>query len=142
MTKIYIVTSGSYSDYMIEAVFSSKKKAQAYIDMVKSTKNASFYNDERIEEHELDPHNIQDDDKRKCFFVRIAKSGDIVEISKEYSFGDTTGFDSNLNMYTHCLANDAEHAIKIASERWAGFLSQYDWPADWRTIKDKPTEGE
>ncbi len=30
MAKIYIITSGEYSDYCIQAVFSTKKKAQEY----------------------------------------------------------------------------------------------------------------
>lgn len=31
-TTIYVVTSGDYSDYGIEAMFSTREKAQAYID--------------------------------------------------------------------------------------------------------------
>ena len=30
MAKIYIITSGEYSDYCIQAVFSTKKKADEY----------------------------------------------------------------------------------------------------------------
>ena len=32
MSKVYIVTDGEYSDYHIESCFSTKKKAQEYID--------------------------------------------------------------------------------------------------------------
>lgn len=31
MDKVYVVTSGCYSDYQIEAVFSSKEKAELYV---------------------------------------------------------------------------------------------------------------
>ena len=31
MAKIYIVTSGEYSDYAIDAVFSTEEKAHEYI---------------------------------------------------------------------------------------------------------------
>ena len=31
MDKVYIVTSGDYSDYHIERVFQSKEKAEAYV---------------------------------------------------------------------------------------------------------------
>lgn len=34
MGKVYVVTAGSYSDYRIEAVFSSRKKAQDYQDYI------------------------------------------------------------------------------------------------------------
>ena len=43
----YVVTSGSYSDYSINSVFSSKKKAQAYIDKQRCT-------DYEIEEYDVD----------------------------------------------------------------------------------------
>lgn len=33
--KIYVVTSGCYSDYRIEAMFSTREKAQKYIDAAK-----------------------------------------------------------------------------------------------------------
>ena len=46
MAKIYIVSSGSYSDYYIEAVFSTREKAKEYIDH----KGLGF----EIEEHEMD----------------------------------------------------------------------------------------
>lgn len=31
MAKIYIVTSGDYSDYRVNAVFSTREKAEEYI---------------------------------------------------------------------------------------------------------------
>lgn len=46
---IYAVNSGSYSDYRIVALFSTKKAARTYMSAVKD----SDYND--IEEYELDP---------------------------------------------------------------------------------------
>lgn len=33
MKSVYVVTSGAYSDYRIQAVFSSRKLAQAWIDL-------------------------------------------------------------------------------------------------------------
>lgn len=53
MAKVYIVTSGCYSDYTINVCFSTKEKAQEYINNSKKTKNYS-YRDIRIEEYELD----------------------------------------------------------------------------------------
>lgn len=51
MSKIYVVTEGEYSDYHIEACFSTKEKAQEYIKNAKKV-NESYYYD--IEEWELD----------------------------------------------------------------------------------------
>lgn len=51
MTKVYVVTTGSYSDFEIESVWSTKEKAQAYLDRV-SPFNYDFNDD--IDEYELD----------------------------------------------------------------------------------------
>ena len=40
MTNVYVVTSGSYSDYGIRAVFSTRKLAQDYIDKANSIREA------------------------------------------------------------------------------------------------------
>lgn len=52
MSKIYVVTDGEYSDYHIEACFSTKKKAQQYIKNVKKVQGK--YYDPDIEEWDLD----------------------------------------------------------------------------------------
>ena len=52
MSKIYVVTEGDYSDYHIEACFSTKKKAQEYIKNSKKVNESYYY--PRIEEWELD----------------------------------------------------------------------------------------
>lgn len=46
MTKIYIVTSGSYSDYCIDAVFSTEEMAEKY---------KQNFNCDVVEEHDLNP---------------------------------------------------------------------------------------
>lgn len=51
--KLYVVTSGEYSDYGINSIFSTKEKAQAYID--RSNKlGIDNYLGWNIEEYELD----------------------------------------------------------------------------------------
>lgn len=52
MSKIYVVTDGNYSDYHIEACFSTKKKAQEYIKNSKKVNSSWYY--PQIEEWELD----------------------------------------------------------------------------------------
>lgn len=55
MSAIYIVTSGDYSDYRIEGVFSNKEDAQFFADTI--TENS--YNIGEIEKWELDAYNRQ-----------------------------------------------------------------------------------
>ena len=52
MAKVYIVTEGCYSDYHIEACFSTKREAQKFIDNAKQVEN--FWHEPIIEEWELD----------------------------------------------------------------------------------------
>lgn len=64
MAKIYLVTSGCYSDYGINAAFSNREKAQAYIDAAKKAKASEgedeyigdcyWSSDANIEEWEID----------------------------------------------------------------------------------------
>ena len=50
MSTIYIVTSGEYEDYSVEAPFSTREKAQAYIDRFKE-----HLTEPEIEEYTIDP---------------------------------------------------------------------------------------
>ena len=51
MAKIYIVTSGEYSDYTIDAVFSTKEKAEEYVQQYGTNYRVEDYDiDEEINE--------------------------------------------------------------------------------------------
>lgn len=52
MSKVYIVTSGEYSGYHIDACFSTKQKAQEYIKNAEKTEK--FWDEPRIEKWDLD----------------------------------------------------------------------------------------
>ena len=52
--KVYIVTSGAYSDYEIDAVFSTREMAEKYI----ATNNTHDYPYEYIEEYEVDSNEV------------------------------------------------------------------------------------
>ena len=66
MSKVYIVTCGNYSDYGIEACFSTKQKAQEFIKNGK--KIETFWGNPRIEEWDLDA-NIDIVDVVNIFFT-------------------------------------------------------------------------
>lgn len=51
MEKVYIVTSGEYSDYHINAVFSTREKAEEYVDAQGS--------DYRVEEYPVDDAEVK-----------------------------------------------------------------------------------
>ena len=43
--KIYLITTGSYSDYHIHAVFLTRELAQAYLDLPHSPAKARAFNE-------------------------------------------------------------------------------------------------
>lgn len=72
MAKIFIVTSGEYSDYHIDAVFSTREKAEEYADICGP--------DYEIEEYEVD---APVDNKDGIWKVRLdMQSGAIDSVEK------------------------------------------------------------
>ena len=110
--KVFVVTSGSYSDYTIEAIFSSKEKAQKYIKYYKKIKPAMYPDFNRdIEEYFLD---IPKEDIFSTSVV-INKEG---EVLGAYILENPCDFISfNLNdLIISVKTIDKERAIKIATE--------------------------
>lgn len=124
--KIYIVTEGEYSDYHICAVFSTREKAEEYVQ--------SKGTDYKIEEHDLDEE-IKREVKlwRVIFFL---DNGEVIEACHAgvqlEDLTDTcqlkpTSFGEQL-MYFYVLSETMDKAIKIASERLAAIKSNdYIW---------------
>jgi hypothetical protein len=90
---IYAVTSGTYSDYRINALFSSKKKAKEFLSAMNG--NSEIYDDfNDVEEYELDPPTA-DLLKRgySVWFVLMLKDGTVERAKKtdndKYDIGDT-----------------------------------------------------
>lgn len=50
MSKVFIVTSGEYSDYSIDRVFSTEEKAKEWVDVITSMYGGNY----DIEQYELD----------------------------------------------------------------------------------------
>lgn len=134
MEMIYVVTSGSYSDYGIDAIFSTKEMAQAFIDGIKTP-----YEEMRIGEWELDPH-LKDLKKgRKAYRVTMSKEGKVREVANEsstyilnrveYGFPPGISFQDNKKiMNCSCFADDEKHAIKIVNEKRIQFIALNKWP--------------
>lgn len=115
--KVYIVTQGDYSEYHIERVFSTREKAQEYLDHIGYAWNAE------IEEYDIDEETprgvflykvtIQDDDGNAE--VELIESDDRFSNCRKDVFGRNFMF--RKGWWFNIEAKDAKHAIKIASER-------------------------
>ena len=127
--KIYIVTSGEYSDYGIDAVFTTKEKAVDYVEQ-----HGTDYN---IEEYELDK---EVEKKNQLWYIAFCiDDGELREaIPISYNRNklvDTCSIFDNFNArekYQNiCIYIDADSmdkAVKIAKERFfAVKANEYIW---------------
>lgn len=115
--KVYIVTSGNYSDYYIERVFSTREKAQEYLDHRGNAERAN------IEEYNLD-----EETPRGVFgYIVLFYLGtgeaetSLVQLSNNsYTRKDSVSYHESSGSKTMRFileAKDSVHAVKIASER-------------------------
>lgn len=124
--KIYIVTSGEYSDYGIDAVFTTKEKAVYYVEQHGTDYNIEEYNlDEEVVketklwlvEFEIESQEIK---HASPTTYNIDKNKDTCEVTEYLSF--------NPYMVFYVEANTMDRAIKIARERFAAVkANEYIW---------------
>jgi hypothetical protein len=114
---VYIVTSGSYSDYRIRGVFSSEKKAQRY--------NREILGD--IEQWDINIPNAQYEAVR----VAMTSDGSIIThaISGLYAY-PVPRFLCTVHgpaLIWEVYTSDRERAIKIVNEKRAQILAANAW---------------
>lgn len=126
--KIYIVTSGEYSEYEINAVFSTKEKANAYIQQ-----HGTYYD---IEEYELDK---EVEKKTQLWSIVFCIENGKFDEANPISYNknkevDTCYVEERLGdgkMYYIIFLVDADsmnRAVKIARERFAAVkANEYIW---------------
>lgn len=122
--EIYIVTSGSYSDYHICGVYSDIAKAQEAVEL---------YGDEsRVEEFEVDvfpehppgllAYVVYMDEQGKSDVRRTHVAG-----HSEWCGGAGRG-----QMVFSVWAKDEQHAVKIANEKRVVLIANGEWSDDWK----------
>lgn len=132
MTKeVYIVTSGEYSDYSIDAVFTKVKLAKAYVERYGG----------RIEIHETNPSEKFIKEGISYWTIMMQKNGDIHHVPlvrvPDQNLRENVGFvirTSNVHpqfssdlLFSYTLADSEEKAIKIANERRTVILANNLW---------------
>jgi len=130
MTEVYIVVDGYYSDYRIEAVFSTKELAQGYVDIY--DKASKWGGDKRIEEYNLDePVKLE-----LGLDVRIAKDGSVANVFLVViKDNNNVGFkffdlDTPKNLAWIVATEDKERAIKVVNEKRTQILALGIWGDD------------
>lgn len=128
--KIYIVTSGCYSDYRIEAVFTTQDKANDYVQQHGA--------DCDIEEYELDGEVVKEEKSWRVAFY-LDKDFNLEKHTQDayvcstldYKYKDTchVAIYPTMNVINfYVVADSMDRAVKIASERFAAIKSNdYIW---------------
>ena len=122
---VYVVTSGSYSDYGIRAIFSTQELAQAYIDKANAAETY-WASDTTIEEWPLDG------EAEAKLFTRwkvgmLLDDGSVKEgpcesqefghpESKIEQYGNTSPCYANRPIVRVVSVKSAQHALKMAAE--------------------------
>ena len=126
--EIYIVVSGEYSDYQINAVFSTRKLAKDYIQQ-RGT-------DYRIEVYELDKEVVKETKLWDIVF-NIWNNKLVSAISEKLEDNDNrsgmcvvfdTLFPDEVYIRFYVDSDSMDRAVKIASERFAAIkANEYIW---------------
>ena len=124
--EVFIVTCGEYSDYRIDAIFSTNNKAEEYVQQ-----KGDYY---RIETHSVDSEVVNVSDKVWVVELRINDHKVLSCSPSEYSsriidtirvFGDIY-FNSSKSIEFVLVADSMDKAKKIANERLNQVLAGKD----------------
>lgn len=130
---VYVITSGKYSDYGIDAVTLNKEEANKMIEL---------FPDERIEEYDTDnfPRIITNDPYWHCEYnlqTDIDRESIVIYREDHYSHSDfkilnkvynKTYLGKNYGFATFIQAKDRDHAAKIFYDKVA------EWKAEQKGI--------
>lgn len=126
MSKVYVVTKGSYSDYRIVSVFSSQELADLFMQTYPPN-SSSYDNYNDVEEYELDVFEEQIRAGTKSWFVRMYQDGTVDHVQEE-SPPENPGsvvWNSPRGLFINVTtwADDGQHAIKIANEHRSALIA-------------------
>ena len=117
-SKVYIVTTGSYSDYRIEGVFSSKRRANAFI--------RRRHNNGDVEEYEVDA--FARERIHTVYFVRLDYDGDLENRSQSELLGTPCSLQNsggNSSGFYGRSTKSYNHALKLAAEARQAYLRKH-----------------
>lgn len=122
--KIYIVTSGCYSDYHIEAVFTKEKQARMY---------ANLDSEREVEEYDADEIDVEQSITERVWYEPLSDRivlmnpisyhmGDIIHCN-QYIFN--VKISGRVMDDVACHGKDSPLLLKIARDRWAQYKAEH-----------------
>lgn len=132
MNKIYVVTSGCYSDFSIEGIFSTELKAE------KLRKDFEWANSDAS----IETWGLNRTKKRRFIMVSMKKDGEVVDI--DHRLNGTAGlccFFNNADLTSNdydtfdwvVATGDEKRAIKVVNEKRSQILALGIW-ADTKKV--------
>ena len=118
--KVFVVTSGEYSDYRIERVFSTRKKALEYLDTKDDGYTLEVFDLDEPIERNTHVYKISFElDKKKVWNVSIVwdkRYKDMIHIGSRY-------FNNRNTLDIYVESDSRKRALKIASERYGAIIA-------------------
>lgn len=140
---IYVVTSGEYSGYSINALFSTRELAEAYCAAVSESRKGSIYATPEIEEWALDEFSDRWREGLAPYCIEMLRDGTLHWLSPASAIESRSricqcpdrgkGWPAKVTaLYSIVWAKDREHAVKIANERRTQMIALGEWPEEQR----------
>jgi hypothetical protein len=145
--KVWVVEEGYYSDRGIGAIFSTREKAEKYIDVMK--KYSYNYSDihDKPEEYDLDPQYAypqQYFEFNHFYWVSVDKDGYIngtpvrsgidlmnPENTKQHFYFKKDFNENDITLEGFVNANDEKHAYQILNKKRKEIIDQWPKPEDF-----------
>ena len=118
--KVFVVTTGEYSDYSIDRVFSTRQKAVEYLDTQDDHYRLEVFDIDEPIERRTQIYKISFQlDKKKVWRVKICydkRLKDLIHIGERY-------FSNVKTLEIYIESDSRKRALKIASERYGAIFA-------------------
>ena len=118
--KVFVVTTGEYSDYTIDRVFSTRQKAVEYLDTKDDDYRLEVFDLDEPIERRMQLYEISFQlDKKKVWRVSTyydKRLKDLIHIGGRY-------FDNVKTLDIYVESDSRKRALKIASERYGAIIA-------------------
>ena len=123
---ICLVWIGSYSDKAVEAVFSTRERADEYVGLIRNPDDDDYEEQPWVEEMALDLPRLRDDES--IWVIKLDRDGNGVvedECPRDHLEPPPWqyGSGSDGDTYWRVAAATADLAVKIAGDRRRGYLA-------------------
>lgn len=137
---VWVIERGSYSDYRVSGVYSSKENAAAIAAEI----NKKAYDKAEVAEWPLDPGLDALNQGLKLFRVRMDRAGALKKIGLSpavellqfdprsagaWHIYPWQGSQKSPYLEVDVFARDKKHAVKIANERRLHLIASNEWPS-------------